>query len=224
MDENISDYLTRAAGIRDASEDAENTAFRVGSLLVDVVNTLNEHAEAVKDAQSGADTASNGISALKAADALLQQQLDGIAIRPFSGLVYDATEALQHPAGSILYSVKEGLFFHVDTSGQSISKHNAYHVGDMELRGDMLFRCGSSLYAKGADKKLTKLATAADMDSAIETAKTDMTESTVAEVRRELLGGLRLLPLSEAQYEALAEAGELKDDTIYMTYEDDTQQ
>ncbi len=220
MDENISDYLTRAAGIRDASEDAENTAFRVGSLLVDVVNKLNEHSEAVKDAQSEADTASNGISNLKAADALLQQQLDGIAIRPFSGLVYDATEALQHPTGSILYSVKEGLFFHVGTSGQSISKHNAYHVGDMELRGDMLFRCGSSLYAKGADKKLTKLATAADLDSAIGTAKTD----TVAEVRRELLGGLRLLPLSEAQYEALAEAGELKDDTIYMTYEDDTQQ
>lgn len=216
MDENISDYLTRAAGIRDASEDAENTAFRVGSLLVDVVNTLNEHAEAVRTAQSGADTASNGISDLKAADALLQQQLDGIAIRPFSGLVYDATEALQHPTGSILYSVKEGLFFHVDTSGQSISKHNAYHIGDMELRGDMLFRCGSSLYAKGTDKKLTRFAAMAD----IETAKRE----TVVEVRRELLGGLQVRPLSEAQYESLAEAGELKDDTIYMTYEDDTEE
>lgn len=138
----------------------------------------------------------------------LESQVAGIAIYPFDGLIYDATEALAHPTGSIWYSVKERMFFSVDTSGTTISKHNAYHINDLEIRGDILFRCGNALYTKGSDKQLKKF-----VDE----------EALAAIIKETTANRPEVVTLSESQYEALAAAGELSDDVIYMTYEDDSE-
>lgn len=138
----------------------------------------------------------------------LEQQIASIAIYPFSGLIYDATEALSHRTDTVWYSVKERLFFHVDTSGTTISKHNAYHVGDTEIRGDILFRCGNALYTKGSDKQLKKF----------------VDEEALADIIKETTASRpEVVTLSESRYEALAAAGELSDGVIYMTYEDDSE-
>lgn len=148
------------------------------------------------------------ITALTADTQRLKSQVDAIAIYPFDGLIYDATEALAHPTGSIWYSVKERMFFSVDTSGTTISKHNAYHINDLEIRGDILFRCGNALYTKGSDKQLKKF-----VDE----------EALAAIIKETTANRPEVVPLSESQYEALATAGELSDDVIYMTYEDDSE-
>ncbi len=139
---------------------------------------------------------------------IMEQQIASIAICPFSGLIYDATEALSHRTDTVWYSVKERLFFHVDTSGTTISKHNAYHVGDTEIRGDMLFRCGGTLYTKGADKCLKKFVSEEELADIIKETTAKRPETVV---------------LSEREYEAKKDAGELSDDVIYMTYEDDSE-
>lgn len=111
---NIQDLKSRAAEIRDASDDAENTALRVGSLLVSMTDSIAEvatTAKAASDAVSGKD--------------LVERK---------------------------------------------------------------------------------------DMTSAIQQLETEITAS-----RPEVV------PLSESHYEALAAAGELSDDVIYMTYEDDSE-
>lgn len=112
MSTNIQDLKTRAAEIRDASDDAENTALRVGSLLVDMTDNIADVATSAKAAS-------------------------------------DAVE-------------------------------------------------GKELVEK---KNLT---------DAIETLETKITDK-----RPEIV------TLSESEYEAKAAAGELSDDIIYMTYEDD---
>lgn len=158
----------------------------------------------------------------------IQQQLDGIGVYPIARVSFHATENLSSLAvGDVIYCVEDGCFYTValhDGNTGVIVSGKPYNTSSGKADTSHLYRCDGRLYGFDDTGAFAPLPTKTEIDSAIETAKTDMTESTVAEVRRELLGGLQVRHMSEAEYEALAEAGELKDDTIYMTYEDDTEQ
>ncbi|WP_279093896.1 hypothetical protein [Muribaculum intestinale] len=182
---------TQAELIRYEDGEGKNTAERVGKVLSEIIENTDI-----------------SFDALTAATQRLESQVDAIAIYPFDGLIYDATEALAHPTGSIWYSVKERMFFSVDTSGTTISKHNAYHINDLEIRGDILFRCGNALYTKGSDKQLKKF----------------VDEEALADIIKETTASRpEIVTLPESEYEAKSAAGELSDDVIYMTYEDDSE-
>lgn len=176
------DLLSRAAVVRDAADDGENTAWRVGSLFVDIVTLLKE---AAADLQASDTDFSAKLSALevklrqcvtqqsltdalysKADAAAVDAAFERLGILAFDRMVYAAAALSGAASGTVAFSIQEHIFV-VAGSGGGVSPMSSYNATTAEglpcPRTDRLYSCSGTLYvADPEDRLLVKTATLAD--------------------------------------------------------------
>jgi len=107
---NIQDLKSRAAEIRDASEDAENTALRVGSLLVDMTDEI-AGASAAASAVSEAIAGKNFVETAEMTAAHKTLKAEITAKRPetvvLSESEYEAKKAAGELSDDVIYMTYE---------------------------------------------------------------------------------------------------------------------
>ncbi len=154
------DLLSRAAVVRDAADDGENTAWRVGSLFVDIVTLLKEAAadlqasdtdfaaklsalevqlrqcvtqQSLTDALSGKADAADVEEALgrKADASAVDAAFERLGILAFDRMVYAAAALSGAASGTVAFSIQEHIFV-VAGSGGGVSPMSSYNATTAE--------------------------------------------------------------------------------------------